>query len=293
MYTPIPLSSSEAPLLQPNPYGLASATIVQPGDEHWTNRGFMFTSLAAGAIFAHSADCWVDGSLDKAIQICTEPLATPVYTMEYTLNWHNVDGSFDPKKAVEMAVEAGRWSVLERLLERGIANTPDMPGEMPVLYDPDNLHGTVAIRGHEDSAQTELIGASSIGTWTDAKSTYGVVEKKLLDAHDHIAGWGTLYMNPLVAAYASDMIVERDGVLVSRITGNRVFVGNFGDNAVYGHVGQLIVYLGPLNIVDANADASMSSGYDNTTTVQAEQTVAFAFHHDTMTKAVFTAPAAA
>ena len=79
------------------------------------------------------------------------------------------------------------------------------------------------------------------------------MEAKLLDAGDHVGGAGTLYMNPVLATDAWGILDQTDGGLRTKTTGSKVVIGNFEHDVVYGHPGEVDVYLGDINISEVMA----------------------------------------
>ena len=88
-------------------------------------------------------------------------------------------------------------------------------------------------------------------TGTVAKAV-GAVEAKLLDGSDHIGGAGTIFMSPIVAAQAGDVLERIGGHLVTRATGSQVIIGNFDADKVIGVIGEVDVYLGEVIVLEVN-----------------------------------------
>lgn len=235
----------KAPTLFTSLHGLVEAgNVIEPGDDRWTT-GVEFTSVGCENVFAHGSDCWVGGTSDKLIQDCGGLARYPVYNLELTIGWTTLDEKFDVKDLVKQAMEAGTSSALERLTEQGVKNTATITN--PAIAGP---VGTGGIIGHAGSdPPPNFSTALNIGgTTDDAKAAVGMVEAKLLDASDHIGGAGTIYLNPVLATDAWGLLDQTDTGLRTKTTGSKVVIGNFEHPNVYGHPGEVDVYLGEINM---------------------------------------------
>jgi hypothetical protein len=235
----------QAPALFGSLHGIVEAgNVIEPGDDRWTS-GVEFTAFGCEVVFAHGSDCWIGGTSDKLIQDCAGLAHYSVYNLETTIGWTTLDEKFDPKSLAIETMKAGTSSVLERLTEQGVKDTATIAA--PVVAGPITTGGIVGHVGGEPppNFSTALdIG----GTAPDAKAAVGIVEAKLLDGGDHVGGAGTIYMNPILATDAWGLLDQTDGGLRTKTTGSKVVIGNFEHPNVYGHPGEVDVYLGDINV---------------------------------------------
>ena len=65
-----------------------------------------------------------------------------------------------------------------------------------------------------------------------------------------VAGYvaGTIYLNPVLATDAWGLLDQTDTGLRTKTTGSKVVIGNFEHPNVYGHPGEVDVYLGEINM---------------------------------------------
>ena len=238
-----------APALRPAAHNLLSvANIIQPGDENWGLDGVNFTPRGCDVIFAHGEGCWgVRG--DKSDHECPPLAVFPPYTLETGLTWHTADMPADPKARATETMELGTSAVLERLIEQAIVDTDD--GDALEFTPAGTIAsgGVVGRVGVGGDAGPKLSDGVSVGLTTPAaKAALAAIETKFVDASDHTGSAGTVYMKPLFIPFLRDALMYVDGAWYTAATGSRVVVGNFGDDTIYGHIGDVDVYLGDVQV---------------------------------------------
>lgn len=248
MRTPVP-----PPSILPSRHGLVEGgNLVSPGSDRWES-GVTFSNRGCEVVFAHSADCWIGGTLNKLIQQCSGVASFDAYNLEVTLDWATIDLADDPKARVIEAMDIGTSSALERLTEQGVKDTA-------TIVDPPVTGGVGmgGVIGHIGTTPPPNFSSALDvgGTAADSKAAVGLVEAKLLDASDHIGGRGTIYMNPILATDAWGLLDQTDGGLITKTTGSHVIIGNFEHPVVYGHLGEVDVYLGDINVTETNDRAN-------------------------------------
>jgi hypothetical protein len=170
--------------------------------------------------------------------------------LEATLGWATNDINAGPKEILQQAFDYGTSSALARLIETPIVDVDDA-AEIPVQV----VQGAIRTGGIQGRAiplaQPHLTDGFEVGTVTSALDAIGSVEAKLLDAADHTGSAGTLYMSPIIAALGwGALSVEGENQIYTLATGCRVVIDNFGQPFVYGHLGEVDVYVGDVEIID-------------------------------------------
>jgi hypothetical protein len=262
---------TSAPGLRPAKYGLLSAANVKNGPGDWEN-GVTFTPNGCQVIHAHDSQCWATGSAEKTIQACNAAAVFAPHTLELTIEWSTAD-HFDVEKFLDEQFVAGAQSVMERLQELGVvAVTAGTDISIPALS------GTVAttgIKGRANVATTTLASADTAvsGTYTDPVEALGMLEAKLLDASDHLGSAGTIYMSPALAVFLTQQICDDEGdTLYTKATGSKVVIGNYSPTIMYGHTGDVDVYVSDFRAT------SMTYHPNNTKIVQGELLVLVAWN---------------
>jgi hypothetical protein len=242
------------------------ANVIEPGDTHW-QEGVNFTPRGCQVIFGHDGMCWAPRG-EKAIQDCPPLAQFYPYVLEATLEWSTVDLGADPKAIITEAFDYGAASVLSRLSEMPIADA----GATAIVVPPvTGAISALGITGRSSGMMNpHLQDSLAIGTATSATEAIATVDAKLLDASDHVGSAGTLWLDPITAVYGRDaLVVEPGGRIYTLGTYSPVIIGNFagvgGALTVYGHVGEVDVYLGSVEIVEFTDRAT--NGY----LVQAER----------------------
>lgn len=267
----------KAPALRRPPHSLVEVGNRIEGER--VENGVTFTPRGCEVLFGHAHDC-VFGD-DKALQPCKAPVSFRPYTLEITVTWPTGDAVADPKGLVDEAMEIGTSSALERLIERGVeAAAPLVVVAFAGAVSTTGLRGRVAtgtaMTGGVSYATAKnplLSDAADIGgSNLTASAALGLVEAKLLDANDHIGGAGTIYVSPAVFTRLTDAVTEVDGQYVTKATGSRVVIGNFAIDEIYGHPGEVDVYLGPIETAEAVNRST------NELVVQAERSVLAAWN---------------
>ena len=237
----MPKTIVSAPKLTPAKYGLLSAATVHTGAGHWEN-GVTFTPLGCKVIHAHDYQCWIAGSSEKTLQGCPTAVALAPYTLELTVEWAAAD-NFDVKVFLDSEMAAGAQAILERVQELGVSDVADA-----TPLTPPALSGTIstaAIKGRGVSGSGVTLDDTSvdIGAIADAVTALGTLEAKMLDASDHIGAAGVIYISPLQAAQLSHQLCEENGVMHSKLTGSKVVIGNYSPTIMYGHTGDVEVWI--------------------------------------------------
>lgn len=264
----------DAPKLRPHTNGLLThGNVVTNTGGKWEN-GVTFTPTGCSVIHAHDALCWISGDAVKTVQGCVPAVEFKPYTIELTLEWHQSDRGFDVEKYLGEMMDVGTGAVLERLQEFGVSAAgidPDDPITVPPLGSTNLYWG--AIVGRAGSQPNPLLDDGQLlGDDTDPRKALGLLEAKMLDASDHIGGAGTIYMGPYAANQLWGSFAQIDGHLVTATTGSKVIVGNYSQNTIYGHVGDVDVY------VSEPVPTSVASRGDNVGIAQAERLVLVAWN---------------
>ena len=234
----------KAPSLSRHVHSLVDVA-TKAGDGVRWQEGVTFTPNGCQIIFGHDAVCWT-GRGNKSEQDCVPAAIFIPYVLEATVVWATGDLAADPEALIVAAMDVGTSATLERLTALGIADSTADP--LPIA-DVSGVVSSTGIVGRANDSVPITPPMLSQG-WDIASApvtasyalAVGLLETKLVDASDHVGGAGTIYMPPYVAAGAGDALMMNDGQLVTRATGSIVVVGNFG-NAVYGHTGEVEVYL--------------------------------------------------
>jgi hypothetical protein len=225
---------------------------IDVGDSRWED-GVTFTPHGCQAMFAHVPSC---PSEDKSpFHDCPAPVVASSYLLEVGLAWSLVDMGADPKAILTDAFDIATSPILERLSSSGIADVAGataltLPAKVGAI-------GSGAIVGRVMAGATApptLIGGALDvgGTPTSAAAAIGLVESKLIDASDHTPGGGTLLMSPFTAATANDALLYDGDRFVTKATRSLVVVGNTAPlKTVYGVAGEIDVYLGEVQILEA------------------------------------------
>jgi hypothetical protein len=101
-----------------------------------------------------------------------------------------------------------------------------------------------------DPANTpSLDQATDLGAFPTAAAALGNVEAALLRVNDHTGSAGTVYMSPVeVTEMGTNSLIESDGSLYTFATHSLAVVGNFPPGVIYGHIGEVDVYVGDVII---------------------------------------------
>lgn len=233
-----------APKLRAHTNGLLShGNVVEKSGGKWEN-GVTFTPTGCSVIHAHDALCWISGDAVKTPQGCSPAVTFAPYTIELTLEWHQSDRGFDVEEYLAEMMDVGTGAVLERVMELGINDDGVDDDDPIVLPSPGGGLYWGQILGRVGSQPNPVLDdATSLGDDQDPRKALGLIEAKLLDASDHIGGAGTIYMGPYAATQLWGNFVELGGHLVTAATGTKVIVGNYSQNTIYGHIGEVDVYV--------------------------------------------------
>ena len=229
-----------------------TATIVigERADE-----GVAFNPNGCEVIFAHDSGCWVGDQ--KAIQQC-HLAEFDAFLLELTLGWALADLPADPKARAVEAMAVGTSAILERCAAEAPAYVAAGTGlTVPVLSAGISTSGITGKAATTPAriAQPYLTNALAVtGGGTGPAAALGALEAKLVDASDHIGGGGTIWASPAHFGGATgiqDQVCEHNGGLYTIATGSRVIVGNIGPDEMYATIGGVDLYLGPIEILDA------------------------------------------
>lgn len=201
-----------------------SANLVSTGNNDWEN-GVQFTPYGCYEIGASEAGC--PGPEAGTPQEC-EPVATFMpYVLDLPLDWNALGPGDDPKYLASLHLEIGTSAILEKKMEVGTGG----------------------------GSNFTLSDGTSLGAAVPAIAAVGQVENAFVQSSDHTGGGGTLYMAPSVAAQAFGILEEENQpYLRTKTLGSRVVIGNFDPGYVYGHIGEVDLYLGDINVVDTRDD---------------------------------------
>jgi hypothetical protein len=238
-----------APALRTHEHGLVSVgNVIQPGDDRWYD-GINFTSRGCDVIFGHDTGCWSPRG-NKSSQDCKALGVFTPYVIETSLSWMTGDLAADPKAMVSETLEVGTSAILERMIEMNLVDVADAtPLTSPTVVGAVSATGIRGRVGVGGDVSVKLEDSVSMGVAsTPARAALGYIEAKLLDASDHTGGAGVIYVSPLYVPFLRDALTYADGQLYTTATGSKVVVGNFAANAIYGHVGDVDVYLGDIII---------------------------------------------
>jgi hypothetical protein len=229
--------------------------------------GVAFSPKGCEVIFAHDAGCWVGDK--KALNQC-HLAEFDAFVLELTLAWSTLDLIENPEARAVEAMEVGTSAVMERLACMApayVATGTDMT--IPALS------GAVATGGITGKAATSptrvgahpyLINAVDVTTGADTPlGALGNLEAKMLDASDHIGSAGTIWTNPADFVQMGNLVFAADGTLRTLATGSRVIVGNITPGQMFATVGEVDLYLGPIEKVETTETAT------NETIVQVER----------------------
>ena len=207
-----------APPAAPAPYGLVKQ--AHPiKDKEWEH-GITFTPILCYGVHGDLAPC---PPLDKsAYQECQAPVVFAPYLLELGIVWNAID-TFKVEDLTTEALDTSSSSILEGLIAEGVAG-----GTNPIF----------------DTAPVTVSGA-------DAYDVLGQIEAELLDPTDHVGAAGVIHMSPQVANQIWGALSEEGGSLHTKAAHSLVVVGNYPADTIYGHVGGIDVYLGPILFQEA------------------------------------------
>jgi hypothetical protein len=205
----------EAPKLRPHCHGLVeSGNVVARGPGRWEN-GIQFSPLGCYEVGGMEADC---PPIEKELDECEPVIQFRPYVLTMGLNWAaNADS--DPQDIAALSLEAGTSAQLEALLWSGSGDQRN-----PLLSEGESVNAS----GNRDAV--------------------GEIEAAMLAAPT--GGAGTIYMSPSVAIDCGDILYEDNGKLYTKTTCSLVIVGNFPEDKVAGHVGEVDLYLGDVFFTD-------------------------------------------
>lgn len=207
------------------------ANVITGDGSRWEN-GIEFTPLYCDPGHVLTGTCPPPTSPD-AVE-CTETIKFDAMVVETLYNWDTRDLAAEPKKMATDALEIGSTRLIERAFWTGETIDPTDPGA--TATNPD---------------LNPLSGATDLGTAADAVDGLGTVLMALADSTRHLSGSGTVHINSRLGVLLEGHIKDRDGNgLYTVIGGHRVIVGDYPDDMIVGHLGQVDVYLGPVETIE-------------------------------------------
>ena len=211
-----------APDSRPSKHSLVeSGNRVDTGDGRWEN-GVIFTPTLCYELKAYTPDC---PPADKSpYEECQAPIEFLPYMVEIGIVWNTVD-SFDAKAVVTDALAAGTSSMLE-----------DM----------------IAVSGQATQPANSILDDGAAVTASTPLELLGAVEAAIIGTEGHVGSGGTIHMGPQAAAQVWGNLEETDGRLHTKATGAAVIIGNYPTDTIYGHVGEIDVYLSDIIVTEAN-----------------------------------------
>jgi hypothetical protein len=237
----------DAPGIFPHSHGLLTTANVITGER--SDEGVTFNPRGCEVVFGHDAACWLGD--DKALQEC-HLAEFDGYALELTLTWAAGDMPADPKARAVEAMEVGTSAVLERLAAQGIEAVPagvpmQVPPQVQSTVSALGIAGKTVGTGHPVLKDAVLLGSANQSPLV----ALGLLEAKLVDANDHIGGAGTILMSPIDAVQCLySGAIDGNGHLRTLATGSKVVVGNVAPGEMYAVIGEIDVYLGPIEVVE-------------------------------------------
>lgn len=250
---PYPVS---APAVEEYPHGIVhSGTPRTTADNRWEN-GVVFDSALHLIINGMCFEC-SEPMTKSADQTCEEGVTFLPYLLEFGVVQQAPDTTYEGlEEQVRRLMRVGTSARLEDMMTVGCTGNDN-----PTLSD-----GVSLGSGHEEQA-------------------VGLVISSFYDADSHIGARGTIYMSPSSAASVVELLEEdREGILRTIIGKHKVIVGNFPDDVIYGHVGDVDVYLSEVFLTN-DKNAVMST---NTLNFRVERLAMAVFDTETLVQATIT-----
>ena len=212
----------KAPAVHAPKYDLLR-TANRASSDHWEN-GITFTPDHCYTTYGAAVDCPADDL--SAWQPCRAVVNFDPYLIEVGIEWNAVDGYAG--KIEDLALQVLELDTSARLEQ--LMSVPGFATTNPTLAG-----GTSA--GSHDSGAAAIAAIEDRFAGTDSGAT------------GHVAGRGVIYISP--ADVYTVRVEEYDGGLFTKTGGNKLVVGNFAPGTVYGHVGEVDVYVGAATYEEA------------------------------------------
>lgn len=203
---------------------LSSVTVRNPSDGHW-EQGITFTQRGCYVVDGYCLICEDSPSNSFDDQECSPPAVFMPMELDLGTSWMPQD-NFNIDAAVEEDFLIGASSRIENL-----------------IWDEDCNNTTPT-----------LSAGTSLGSALSPRQSLGNVIASLIGAEDHIGARGTIYMNPRIAVELVDLLEENDGRLYTTYGKHAVIVGNFPHTHIAAHIGEPIVYLSDISLIEATDD---------------------------------------
>lgn len=223
---------TNAPLVGAPKHSITDVANVIAGDGRWAN-GVTFTPVncEAGNVLSHSCPPPETTALD-----CTPAIEFKPVVLEYTYAWSTLDLAADPRKIATNALEVATPRLLEHALWTG------------TTLDPTDPTSTITV------AELHALGsAPSLGVLTSYEDMLGAVIDSLADSSLGTGGNGVIHMNARTALQlmsSSAFHMDSSGNLFTVFGMHKVIIGNYPNNRIVGHVGEIDLYLGGIEVIE-------------------------------------------
>ncbi len=210
----MPFENVPAPDLREYEHGLvASANRPDTSVFRWEN-GVGVSFKGHIVINGMCSTCDEPGT-KSAEQTCADGVVFFPYLLEFGIQ-ERVNGGDPISEIAERLMVVGSSARLEDLQVVGCTGTDN-----PVLED-----------------------GTSLGSG-EPTVALGLMVKEFYNADNHIGAQGTIYMSPVVAAELGfDLLtIGDDGLLRTKFGRHKVIVGNYPNGKMFGHIGDVDVYL--------------------------------------------------
>jgi hypothetical protein len=218
-----------APAVEVSPHGLVgSGNVVEDDSERrWLN-GITFSQRGCYQINGMCYACADVGVVTKSnASDCVAAAKFDPYLLEFAVIWDTPD-NFDIKQLMRDELDVGTSTRLENLAWVGCTGNanPKLPG------------GTSVGSGTPLQAIAKVGAAISTGN--------GGLK---------VGGQGTIHVSAYTAALAVDQLyTDAGGDLRTKVGEHLVIAGNYPDNSIAGHLGEVDVYLDTPQLIEAPAE---------------------------------------
>jgi hypothetical protein len=217
-----------APSIELPPHGLvASGNVVEDDGGRWEN-GITFTQAGCYRLYGDCSICNDGGQRQKsALQQCTPAAIFKPYVLDLGVVWNTPD-NFGIKEFMRNQLDVGTSAKLEDLSWVGCTGLDN-----PLLSE-----------------------GAAVGSGT-AVAALSIVSDAIATGQGglRVGGQGTLHMSYATANLAAQQLdYDPDGKLRTRVGHHRVIVGNYPDDRIAGHLGDVDVYLGEVFLSEADAE---------------------------------------
>lgn len=247
---------------QPHHSLIEVANVITGGSNRWEN-GITFTptNCDPGRILAQGCPSPI---APDAIE-CTEPVVFKPFVLEATYAWSTLDLAADPKSIAINTLETATTRLVERAFWTGETLDPTDPMSTTTHTD---IHA--------------LTGATEIAPAGPAVAALGQVLKALADSSTGLGASATVHMNAAVATHltAGAMLTHGPNDGLYTIAGMcPVVVGDYPEDAIVGHTGDIDLFLGETFVVEHTERAK------NERVVMVERLALVAYNNCTAVKA--------